>query len=213
MKSFLILSVVALIAREVVGHGMMLDPPGRASMWRFDIAGSVPDYNDDQNNCGGLGVYVANGLQCGVCGDAFTDPHPQDNENTGKFGVGKVVKTYQSGSVIETEIKLTTNHKGTFTYSLCVLPNPNAPEPGESCFQPLNLEDGSSVYTIQDQTEGAKINIKNRVQLPAGVTCERCVLRWQYRAGNNWGDCGDGTSGLGCGNQETFRSCADVTIQ
>ena len=46
-----------------------------------------------------------------------------------------------------------------------------------------------------------------------------------YKAGNNWGkgpqsaeveskDCLDSKSGgkLGCGNQETFRGCADVCI-
>lgn len=31
-------------------------------------------------------------------------------------------------------------------------------------------------------------------------------------AGNNWGKCEDGTSGMGCGPQETFRSCADIKI-
>jgi hypothetical protein len=30
--------------------------------------------------------------------------------------------------------------------------------------------------------------------------------------GNNWGTCSNGTSGLGCGPQETFRSCADIRI-
>ena len=32
-------------------------------------------------------------------------------------------------------------------------------------------------------------------------------------AGNNWGSCDDGTSGMGCGPQETFRSCADIRIE
>lgn len=31
-------------------------------------------------------------------------------------------------------------------------------------------------------------------------------------AGNNWGHCENGTSGVGCGPQEEFRSCADITI-
>ncbi|KAJ8924208.1 hypothetical protein NQ315_006999 [Exocentrus adspersus] len=212
MKSCLFLLLVAVIAKEVVGHGMMLEPPNRASMWRFDIAGAVPDYDDDGNNCGGLSVQKSLGMKCGVCGDLYTEPHPQDNENTGKLGVGQVVRTYQSGSVIETQIKLTTNHKGTFTYSLCVLEDPSKPEPGEECFQPLTLEGGASSYTIQDQSEGAHLDLVNRVQLPQGLKCDRCVLRWNYRAGNNWGDCGDGTSGLGCGEQETFRSCADIAI-
>ncbi len=31
-------------------------------------------------------------------------------------------------------------------------------------------------------------------------------------AGNSWGECEDGTSGMGCGPQEIFRNCADVQI-
>ncbi len=50
------------------------------------------------------------------------------------------------------------------------------------------------------------------VRLPLEVTCKQCILQWSYVGGNNWGDCDDGTSGLGCGPQETFRSCADITI-
>ena len=30
--------------------------------------------------------------------------------------------------------------------------------------------------------------------------------------GNSWGTDPDGTSCVGCGNQETFRACADVRI-
>ena len=37
------------------------------------------------------------------------------------------------------------------------------------------------------------------------LVCEQCILQWTYVAGNNWGDCDDGTSGLGCGPQEHFR--------
>ncbi|KAJ8912614.1 hypothetical protein NQ315_000483 [Exocentrus adspersus] len=213
MKTCLLLFVAAVIARQVVGHGMLLDPPNRSSMWRFEEFSSVlPHYYDDGGNCGGFGVQQSAGMKCGVCGDPYSDPVPRDNENTGKYGSGIVVKTYQAGSVIETKVNITANHKGTFTYSLCVLPNPNAPEPGEECFQPLTFEDGSSVFTIPNQTEGAKFQIVNKVKLPAGLTCDRCVLRWQYLVANNWGQCEDGTWAGGCGDRETFRSCADVAI-
>ncbi|KAJ8912608.1 hypothetical protein NQ315_000477 [Exocentrus adspersus] len=213
MKSCLLLFVAAVIAREVVGHGMMLEPPNRSSMWRFEeFSGILPHYYDDGGNCGGLTVYKSLGMKCGLCGDAWSDPRPRDNENTGKYGSGLVVRTYQAGSVIETQINITVNHKGTFTYSLCVLPNPNAPEPGEECFQTLTFEDGSSIYNIQDQTEGTRFHVNNRVKLPPGLTCDRCVLRWHYRVANNWGQCDDGTSALGCGDQEIFRSCADIAI-
>lgn len=49
-------------------------------------------------------------------------------------------------------------------------------------------------------------------KLPSGLTCEQCVLQWQYFAGNNWGKCQDGTEKVGCGPQEQFRACADIRI-
>lgn len=91
---------------------------------------------------------------------------------------------------------------------MCELEDFNAPEPNEECFQTLSLADGSTQLPIYAE----QTNVNVAVQLPANKTCERCVLRWHYRSGNNWGDCGDGTYGMGCGVQETFRTCSDITI-
>ena len=46
------------------------------------------------------------------------------------------------------------------------------------------------------------------------IWADQCLLflQWTYVAGNNWGNCPDGSSGLGCGPQEHFRSCADIQI-
>ncbi|KAJ8914479.1 hypothetical protein NQ315_002751, partial [Exocentrus adspersus] len=144
MRTCLLLLAAAVIAREVVGHGMVWDPPNRSSLWRFNIPGAVPNYVDSGNHCGNFDLQYSLGMKCGVCGDPWTDPVPRDNENTGKYGRGIIAKTYQAGSVIDVTVNISANHKGTFTYSLCVLPDPNAPEPGEECFQPLTFEDGSS---------------------------------------------------------------------
>jgi len=51
-----------------------------------------------------------------------------------------------------------------------------------------------------------------KVKLPEGITCSHCVLQWTYRAGNTWGICADGTEEVGCGPQETFVNCADISI-
>lgn len=37
-------------------------------------------------------------------------------------------------------------------------------------------------------------------------------MQWRYIAGNNWGMCEDGTGAVGCGAQEEFRACSDITI-
>ncbi|KAF2886509.1 hypothetical protein ILUMI_19664, partial [Ignelater luminosus] len=149
---------------------------------------------------------VHNG-KCGVCGDNYGDSVPRDNENTGKYGQGQVVAQYPSGSVINTMIRLTTNHKGWFNYSLCELKDTTKPET-EECFQDLTFEDGSK----QMEIEPDKKDFLNRVQLPEGFKCKRCVLRWTYKTGNSWGICEDGSGGLGCGPQEMFKNCADIAI-
>lgn len=46
-----------------------------------------------------------------------------------------------------------------------------------------------------------------------GLECSNCVLQWHYTAGNNWGVCANGTGALGCGPQEQFRGCADISIE
>lgn len=49
--------------------------------------------------------------------------------------------------------------------------------------------------------------------LPPGLTCSQCVLQWRYTAANNWGMCANGTGAVGCGPQEEFRACSDISIQ
>ena len=41
----------------VAGHGRLLDPPSRASMWRVGFS-SPPDYQDNQLFCGGRSVRI-----------------------------------------------------------------------------------------------------------------------------------------------------------
>ncbi|XP_044746681.1 uncharacterized protein LOC123308179 [Coccinella septempunctata] len=207
-----ILLIGLICVQKISGHGMMLEPPNRSSLWRFpqDFPGAIPNYNDNENFCGGMNVqWNTFGGKCGVCGDRYDKPHPQDNENTGKYGKMGIARTYKSGEIIDVQIRLTTNHLGYFQYSICVLENPSAPESGEDCFKPVTLEDGSEHYNVSSVEK----TINNRVKLPDGLTCDRCVFRWHYNAGNNWGKCDDGTSKEGCGPQETFRSCADIRIE
>ncbi|XP_012938498.1 uncharacterized protein LOC106011887 [Aplysia californica] len=50
------------------------------------------------------------------------------------------------------------------------------------------------------------------VQLPRGLTCTQCVLQWKYNAGNSWGCRGQNDCCVGCGHQEQFYGCADISI-
>ncbi|RZC34660.1 Chitin bind 3 domain containing protein [Asbolus verrucosus] len=207
-KSISVLISLMILFREIHSHGMMLVPPNRSSLWRFNSS-APKNYDDNQNFCGGFGVQWGKfGGKCGPCGDRYDDPHPQNNENTGKFGRGVIVAQYTSGSIIDVHILLTANHLGYFKYSLCNLKDSKLPEYGESCFLTLKLANGSPKYAVSK----SDTLIYNQVKLPNKLTCDRCVLRWHYTAGNNWGNCGNGTSMLGCGPQEMFRSCADIRI-
>lgn len=47
--------VLATFVAYVSSHGMMLEPPNRSSMWRY-FPDSPPNYNDNENFCGGFGV-------------------------------------------------------------------------------------------------------------------------------------------------------------
>jgi len=192
----------------VNSHGMMLDPPNRSSLWRFDSSAPA-NYEDNQNFCGGFGVqWYTNGGKCGVCGDNYQNSVPRANENTGKYGRGQIVKIYNAGSVIEISSLLTANHLGKITYSLCQITNSSKPESGENCFNALVFDNGATEAKINSNDK----QLMHRIRLPPGFTCTHCVLRWQYTCGNNWGVCEDGTGAMGCGPQEIFRSCADIKI-
>ncbi|KAL6421233.1 hypothetical protein ACFW04_013654 [Cataglyphis niger] len=137
-------------------------------------------------------------------------PQPRPNENGGKYGTGTIVKYYKPGQMIELVARLTANHGGYFQYSICPL-NYTKELETEECFAkyPLKMENGSNKYVLKSHNSG---DYKMNAYLPEDLTCEQCVLRWEYIAGNNWGKCEDGTHKQGCGPQETFKSCSDIRI-
>ena len=53
----LVVSAMAPDCYYVSGHGMLLDPPERSSVWRLFPGAGIPNYNDNGINCGGRGVY------------------------------------------------------------------------------------------------------------------------------------------------------------
>lgn len=52
MKVIVGILVVVTLIGIVQGHGMMLDPVGRGSRWRYDSS-ALANYNDNENYCGG----------------------------------------------------------------------------------------------------------------------------------------------------------------
>lgn len=202
----------ALCASQVYGHAFMSDPPGRSSAWRYGYP-TARNYGDGMVGCGRVRTE-----ECGVCGDPLGQ-NPGANQLGGLYGTGLIVATYQSGDRIITKTKVTANHQGWFEWSICRL-NGNSPAT-EACFQPLISLDVSRRPSGETRpetkwelrrTDGLKEE-EAEIQLPYGFTCEHCVLRYFWKAGNDWGCDDDGTCGMGRGpEQEKFYSCADIAI-
>nr|CAD7460233.1 unnamed protein product [Timema tahoe] len=208
-KSKVAMAVVA----QVGGHGMVMDPVSRSSMWRMGFHTPV-NYDDDGNFCGGFSTqWEEHAGKCGECGDDYGLPRPRPNENTGKYGTGVIVKTLKSGQEFVAYIDVTTNHQGFFEFRLCPLQSRDELET-EECFSRflLQQQDGSTKYYILNREEGYSGYFNVTLRLPSSLTCDQCVLQWTWTVGNNWGTCDDGTEGDGCGPQETFRTCSDIAI-
>lgn len=95
---------------------------------------------------------------------------------------------------------------GYWEFKICPDPSSN----DQACFDQyvIELEEGGTKYYPPGT---GLFNVNYR--LPENLTCEHCVLQWRYVAANNWGVCADGRGALGCGNQENFLACSDITIK
>ncbi|XP_034248531.1 uncharacterized protein LOC117649680 [Thrips palmi] len=214
MVPLLVLVLLALgsVVRPAAGHGRLIDPPSRASAWRFGFK-SPPDYNDMQGWCGGRGhQWEVHKGKCGICGDPFEGP--REHEFGGKFYTGKRVRRYLAGSEITIKVDLTAPHWGYFEFRVC--PSNSRQEVTQQCLHRHVLQRADQGGLKAHPTRfypslEAKI-FEMRYRLPAGLTCKHCVLQWRYRTGNNPGICKDGSTATGCGAQEEFRACADVAI-
>lgn len=201
--------VVALMAIGTHQHGHLMEPVNRSSMWRRGYNTTV-NWTDNELFCGGFWVqWYQNGGKCGECGDNYALKRPRPNENGGTFGTGIIVANYPAGSTITTITNITANHLGRLEFRLCPLKSEDELET-EECFAnyPLKLADGRSSYNI---AAGVRGDIAIDVVLP-DIKCKQCVLQWTYITGNSWGICEDGTGALGCGRQEMFRTCSDISL-
>ncbi|KAL8595513.1 hypothetical protein ACOMHN_000722 [Nucella lapillus] len=210
---------------RVEGHGRLIDPPSRASMWRHGFD-SPRDYDDNQGYCGGQAqLWNRFNGRCGVCGDPW-EPRPRAHERGGQFYDGTPVRVYRQGDVITVVTGITANHRGWMEYRLCPY---DSPGPGDverddvsgalvevrqACLDRhvLQLADGSGTrYFLPKPYRVGQYSVD--LQLPAHVSCDKCLLQWKWNVANSWGTDPDGTSCVGCGPQEQFYACADIVIQ
>ncbi|XP_069114686.1 uncharacterized protein [Argopecten irradians] len=187
----------------------MMEPPQRSTVWRFYPGDSrfQPNYNDMELFCGGFQRMLSNGGKCGNCGDPYDGV--RENEAGGKYATGFITRNYKKGDVIAIQIELTTSHMGFFEFKICPQNDVSTPVTPECLDKyPLKFTNGESKWPV---TYTGFYDLE--VQLPPDMTCDQCVIQWHYKAGNNWGiDEATGEGCLGCGDQETFINCADVSI-
>lgn len=127
------------------------------------------------------------------------------------MATNRTVRNFFPGSTMDVMIDLHINHGGYFEFDLCRRNSFDTRET-ESCFEKLKFADGSTQFLLKPDANDRGFKSMSLV-LPADLTdCQACILRWNYRAGNNWGICPDGSSGIGCGAQELYRNCADISV-
>lgn len=200
--------ILVLLEKGVNGHGRLIEPPSRASAWRFGFD-TPHNYNDHELYCGGFTrQWNKNGGKCGVCGDAWDSPKPRPHELGGRFGKGVIVRRYAPRDVIVIKVELTANHQGFFEFRVC----DDAKNTEQECLDKSVLHLEGRDETRYYPREGNKV-YEMKYRLPDNVECSHCVLQWKYIAGNNWGTCANGTGAVGCGPQEEFRACADIAIE
>ncbi|KAJ8311580.1 hypothetical protein KUTeg_010935 [Tegillarca granosa] len=204
--------IIACFTEFSLQHGFLAVPPQRSSLWREEFDSPV-NYNDNELYCGGRGTIQRLGGLCGVCGDPYEGP--RENEAGGKFANGIIARRYEFGALFfKSTVALTAYHKGYFEFRLCPHNNPNAPVKQECLNKYLlpvaNHEDLNSADVLYRPPGPGIYNLT--VFLPTGIRCSQCVIQWRYRTGNSWGVDPNGTACTGCGIQEEFRNCADVSI-
>jgi len=179
-------------------------------MWRFGFA-TPHDYDDTAGFCGGFNTqWAVNDGKCGVCGDAWNAEVKEHEAPGGKFATGTIVREYTAGQSIDISVEVTANHRGSFTFRLCRAPSAEQ-DPSQECLDQhlLTTSTGEQEWVLPSESNGM---YDLQVELPQDYECKQCLLQWTWRVANNWGTCEDGSGAIGCGKQEHFRACADVSI-
>ncbi|CAC5399938.1 unnamed protein product [Mytilus coruscus] len=186
----------------------MIEPPMRSSMWRYGFK-TPKNYNDNELNCGGFAKMMDDGGRCGPCGDPWISP--RNNEAGGKYATGTIARHYATGQIINVTVELTSNHKGYYEFRLCPNNNPSKAVTQECLNRNvLNIMGHGKRYVID--SPDSNLFMEFQLSLPPGLSCSQCVLQWKWRAAQNKGSNGQGGECFGCGPQEHFINCADVSI-
>ncbi|XP_063436368.1 uncharacterized protein LOC134717806 [Mytilus trossulus] len=160
---------------------------------------------------------ASNGGKCGVCGDPYQGPYP--NEAGGIYAKGIIARTYKSGQDISVKIQITANHLGWFEFRLCVNNNISK-KITHACLDKHLLKTSDTVHVVKQilvlninmicivsftkrSRFSANSGIKElTLQLPKDLVCIQCVLQWKWRTANSPG-----------GSEEEYYGCSDIAIE
>lgn len=209
----------------VNGHGYLFNPVSRALYQKLYNRTYCPEAEFS----GGLVYrYYYRGGDLHVCGNNGLSGFAKNTHL-----VGPIQKTYLSGTNVTMSAKFYFAHGGYFNIKLCKL-NSSSDIVSQECFDQEALKivatdgyenatilDGYNVFVPYPGYEGVTKDINFTVQLPAGLTCDNCVLLWdwrqpppycQYANGSSVGGAFLPSSKRASCIQQTFRSCADIKI-
>ena len=206
MELVLSFALFGLCTVAVNGHGRLVEPPSRNSMWRYGFS-NPPNYSDNQLNCGGFSFqWNNNGGKCGVCGDPYGKSQP--HVFPGKYANNIITRTYKQGQIVNVKVQITANHKGYFTFKVGNIGTPPITEEKLNHLLKIAGTTGTRYYL----PEGSKSGFFDvALQLPASLICAHCVFRWWYTAGNSWGTGATG-SGVGKGAQVQFSYYFELRV-
>ena len=201
-KPIIVALVFTLVAVAVKGHGRMMFPINRSSLWRQ--VPSFPRYELDAVWCALTLNHreVANdrNATCGIAGAIYNGKIRGSStmffENklwtvySYEFGSERyhktLVATFMKGQVINPQVEIIIMHGGWVEFRVC--PAPVNGDPTMECFELNKLKftsDGKTRAELRSVRPDAKNYYTYSVKLPDNLTCEHCVLQWYWIGSGN----------------------------
>lgn len=216
-----LISVVSCLP-SALSHGYMTVPASRNLNQCPSSSGPCGDWMNkcltDQDRSGGAAA--CEGLPCAGCvkippeaclgggGHDTCTPgnypgqYPIRNNVCGDFQQDDLQVTWQSGSVVDVEVRYILNHAGSYQFRLCLDGSDT-----DECFNemPLKFEDGQDWHWVDSDwlpmrmppPSGYGKDMKDRIVIPDGVECDHCTLNWRWDTALE---------------ASVFSNCADVAI-
>ncbi|KAK3889273.1 hypothetical protein Pcinc_006717 [Petrolisthes cinctipes] len=182
---------------EEYRQGRLVDPPSRASMWRYGFKNPV-EYGDDRVDCGGfVRHWHDNQGKCGVCGDPWDLTPPRPHETRGRYGRGIIVRNYTQAQEVSWVTEVTSAGVGWVEYRLCARQSVWDQET-PTCFTHL-LQDTEGRTQLPVNVTQRSGQVTHVISLPSDLSCPACVVQWRYVK-------------IGKAGREDYRACADVII-